>query len=226
VEKAGFRGRLAYDSEIAELHGWNAHDYKADDLARFFDIANKTNFPLLKEELELKNILLNEGIIRERAGNIVEGEGGIISVSRESPDYLRYRFMAHEGFHGLFFIDEDFRNISRRRRENLSAPARRFIISYFDFQQYDTKDEYLLINEFMAHILQQPVDQAARYFGENLPSRLETSWRRTSLPEKDEASNSWPVLASAFTAEAEAFSAYVNRRWTLAAGRVWTLAVR
>ncbi|MDR2370060.1 MAG: hypothetical protein LBD71_01155, partial [Treponema sp.] len=28
VEKAGFRGRLAPDSEIAGLHGWNAHDYR------------------------------------------------------------------------------------------------------------------------------------------------------------------------------------------------------
>jgi hypothetical protein len=46
------------------------------------------------------------------------------------------------------------------------------------------------------------------------------------LPEKDEASNSWPDLALAFHAEAEAFSAYVNRRWSLSAGRVWDIQVR
>ena len=226
VEKAGFRGRLASDREIAALHGWNAHDYRAEDLARFFDIARTTNFPLLDEERELERILLKEGIIRESSAGIAAGRGGIISISRESPDYLRYRFMTHEGFHGLFFIDEDFRNFSRSRWERLPVTAKRFIISFFEYQQYDTKDEYLLINEFMAHILQQPVSQAADYFGRNLPQRLESSWRSTVLPEKNEASGTWPALAAAFTAEAQAFSAYVNQRWGLAAGRVWNLRVR
>ncbi|GHV94330.1 hypothetical protein AGMMS50293_06500 [Spirochaetia bacterium] len=221
TEKAGFRGRLAADEEIAELHGWNAHDYRAVDLARFFDLARKTNFPLLPEERELEGILLKEGIIRPGSGGINAGEGGIISISRESAAYLRNLFLAHESFHGLFFIDEDFRAFSRRRWEQLAPQAKGFIISYFDYQHYDIKDEYLMINEFMAHILQQPVSQAGRYFGETLASRIESSsWRRTVLPEKDEASNSWPALAVAFIKEAEAFSAYVNQRWGLSAGRV------
>jgi len=225
VEKAGFRGRLAVDEEIAELHGWNAHDYRAADLARFFDLARNSGFPLLGEELELERILLNEGIIREEKGGIVEGSGAIISITRESPDYLRYRFMAHEGFHGLFFIDEDFRNFSRRRWEQLSAPAKRFITSFFEYQQYDTKDEYLLINEFMAHVLQQSVSQSTVYFGMALPLLIEPTWRASALPQKDEASGTWPDLAGAFTTEAEAFSAYVRQRWGLAAGRVWSLRI-
>ena len=226
VEKAGFRGRLAHDYEIEELHGWNAHDYRAQDLAQFFDAAKKINFPLLAEERELEKILLNERIIMEEQGSIVPGKGAIISISRESPSYLRYRFMAHEGYHGLFFIDEDFRDFNRRRWDQLSAAARRFIVSYFGFQQYDTRDEYLLLNEFMAHILQQSVSQAAEYFGKQLPERLESTWRSSALPQKDEDSGAWPVLAEAFTDEAQAFSEYVNRRWGLSAGRVWGLRVR
>jgi hypothetical protein len=226
VEKTGFRGRLVADAEIAELHGWNAHDYRAEDLARFFQKAHELNFPLLAEERELEQILLNTGIIRNSGGMIQGGEGGIISISRESPDYLRVRFMAHEGFHGLFFIDEDFRNYSRSRWQQLPAYARRFITSYFGYQQYDTADEYLLINEFMAYILQQPVLQAAFYFGQSLPSQLEGSWRRSDLPEKNPASNSWPTLASTFTHEAEEFSAYVGKRWGLAAGRVHLVSIR
>jgi hypothetical protein len=235
VEKAGFRGRLAPDEEIADLHGWNAHDYKADDLARFFNAARISNFPLSDEEWQLEKILLNEKIIREEAdvksgdiksgGGIAAGTGGIISISRESADYLRWRFMAHEGYHGLFFIDEDFRNFSRRRWEQLPVTAKRFLTAFFEFQQYDIKDEYLLINEFMAHVLQQSVSQAGAYFGQNLPLRLESTWRAGSLPRKDEASGTWPSLASDFTDEAEAFSAYVNQRWGLAAGRVWNLRV-
>jgi len=225
VEKKGFRGRLAPDSEIAELHAWNAHDYRAEDLVRFFQKARDLQFPLLAEERELERILFNADIIRGAdGGKITAGEGGIISISRESNDYLRSLFMAHEGFHGIFFIDEDFRDFSRKRWRQLSAQAKRFIVSYFGYQQYDIADEYLLINEFMGHILQQPASQAGHYFGSTLPSRLETSWRKQDLPPKDEgppgSQGSWPVLAEAFTREAQAFSNYVANRWGLAAGRV------
>ena len=227
VEKAGFRGRLASDTEIAELHGWNAHDYKSDDLAAFFEAARISNFPLLPEEHELQAILVSKGIIRkDSSGAIIPGTGGIISVSRSSQDYLRSLFMAHEGFHGLFFTDEDFRNVSRNRWNSLTREDKVFIKSYFDFQRYDISNEYLMINEFMAHVLQQPAYSAAVYFGETLPRRLETStWRQGILGKKDATSNSWPLLASAFTREAQFFSSYVNKRWGLSGGRVWLMSV-
>jgi hypothetical protein len=135
--------------------------------------------------------------------------------------------MAHEGFHGIFFIDEDFRDFSRRRWEALPSGARRFIVSYFDYQRYDMGDEYLMINEFMAHVLQQPLSQTALYFGKTLASRIDASpWRRTVLPEKDEASGTWPELGLTFLAEAEAFGDYVNKRWGLEPGRVSKTRVR
>ena len=231
VEKAGFRGRLAADSEIASLHGWNAHDYRAEDLAAFFEAARKSNFPLLAEERELESLLLNAGIIRRNAvSEIIPGRGAVISISRESDRVdksLRPRFMTHEGYHGIFFLDSDFRNFSRQRWEIFPAAAKKFLLSFFDFQAYDTKDQYLVVNEFMAHVLQLPVSQIAWYFGEYQPNRMITAspWRRSSLPEKEVAASDgrrhWPEIASAFTAEAEAFSRYVNQRWGFAAGKVW-----
>jgi hypothetical protein len=221
VEKAGFRGRLSSDRELAGLHGWNAHDYRAEDLARFFDAAEKSGFPLLPEERELEAVLFDEGILLRDGDGIKSGEGAVISLSRESPGYLRELFMVHEGFHGLFFIDGAFRDFSRSRWEGLLPPARRFILSFFDYQRYDINDEYLVINEFMAHCLQQPAPRAAVYFGQTLPARLSSSpLRRGDLPPEDGAAGNWPLLARAFRAEAEAFSAYVNERWGFAAGRV------
>ena len=228
AEKAGFRGRLAADREIAGLHGWNAHDYRAETLAAFYGLAEAENFPLLPEELELKKILLDAKIIvRNATGSLVPGEGAIISISRESEEYLRALFMAHEGYHGLYFIDQGFRDFCKQRWENLTQVPRSFILSYFDYQAYDIKDQDLVITEFMAHILQQPVSQAERYFGLTLAGRIDaSSWRRTVLPEKDEASGTWPLLGTAFRLEAEAFSRYVNERWGLAAGRVSRVTVR
>jgi len=233
VEKAGFRGRLASDKEIANLHGWNAHDYRAEDLADFFEAARKAGFPLLAEERELESILLSTGVLkRNSASQIVPGKGAIVSISRESDKTdrsLRSRFIVHECFHGIYFIDEEFRNFSRQRWEIFPPAAKKFILAFFEFQAYDTKDTNLVINEFMAHVLQQPVAQAAWYFGEYQPNRMidASPRRRASLPEREEIAADgkpyWPEIAAAFTAEGEAFSRYVNQRWSLAAGRVWRL---
>jgi hypothetical protein len=87
-------------------------------------------------------------------------------------------------------------------------------------------DPYLVVNEFMAHILQQPSSMSAKYFGETLAGRIsEHEWRHAVLPPKDEAAGNWPELAKAFSAEAAAFSAYVNSRWGLSAGRTWRVRV-
>jgi hypothetical protein len=223
AEKKGFKGSLARDAEIGALHGWNAHDYSGETLSRFFDLAEKSSFPLSDEELALRELLLETGVIERTGGGFSDGGGAVISISRESPDYLRLTFMAHEGFHGIFFIDEDFREFCRRRWDNLDRTARRFIVSYFDFQQYDTGDQYLVLNEFMAHCLQQGVSASGRYFGETLAGRLyeRSPWRRAVLPPKDEAAGNWPDIAESFRVEAAALSAYVRQRWGLAAGRVW-----
>jgi hypothetical protein len=228
VEKAEFRGRLAEDREIANLHGWNAHDYRPQDLSAFFEAARVANFPLLPEERELEALLIKTGILKQDGNGVLgPGEGAIISISRESEDYLRFRLLTHEGFHGLFFIDEDFRNFSRLRWENLSPTAKRFILALFASIAYDVRDTNLMINELMAYCLQQSVSQAPRYFGEIQASRLDAiPFRRGALPPKDEATASWPEIANAFRTEAAAFSAYVNRRWGLAAGQIRRVRVR
>ncbi|MCL1992617.1 MAG: hypothetical protein FWG66_06700 [Spirochaetes bacterium] len=222
VEKRGFRGRLSYDWEIDGLHGWNAHDYRAYDLARFFDLARSIDFPLLEEERILERILLNEGVIIDTGAGIVAGEGAILSISREAPSWLRPLFMVHEAFHGLFFIDEDFQAFTRYRWNNFDPQAQAFIIAYLEWMEYDTSCDFLLMKEFSGYILQQSVAQAARYFGETLPSRIQNlAPYNLSVPPRCEVTGTWPLLAETFTAEAQAFSDYVNARWGFAAGRVW-----
>ncbi|MDR0589651.1 MAG: hypothetical protein LBG25_03810 [Spirochaetaceae bacterium] len=217
VEKKGSAGRLMGDQELAVLHGWNAHDYRAEDLAAFFTAARTKNFPLSPEEEELEIILRKAGILNSSG----PGRGAVLSISRESSDYLRGLFMTHEGFHGLFFIDEEFREFCRRRWEGLAPTAKRFLRSYFDYQGYDVNNTSLVINEFMAHCLQQPVSRVSWYFGEVLAGRInESSWRREVLPPMDESSGTWPDLSLAFTREAEALSSYVNQRWGFTAGRI------
>ena len=229
VEKHGFRGRLSYDHDIAHLHGWNAHNYRAEDLALFFQTAREMNFPLLNEEWELEYMLFMAGILRWDARNgISPGQGAVLSLSRESSHLsLRPRFMAHEAFHGIYFVDQDFRDFSRRRWDAFPDYAKRFLLAYFEIQAYDLTNDYLVVNEFMAHILQFPAASASWYFGEHLPNTLlaRSSAYRASLPARDtltrEGRPYWPELAEVFTRETEVFSAYVFQRWGYSAGRAW-----
>ncbi|MDR1910084.1 MAG: hypothetical protein LBQ35_09260 [Spirochaetaceae bacterium] len=224
VEKAGYRSRLVPDAELAGLHGWNAHDYNAGDLAAFFEAARRSGFPLLPEEAELRDLLLACGVLRLAGGGIAGGEGAALSLSRESPDYLRRRFLVHECYHGLYFLDRDFRDFAARRWEGLEDEARRFFRSYLDSQRYDQDYPYLVINEFMAYCLQQPAGQAGPYFGEFLARQIDgNSWRRAVLPPASlnpDGSRAWPGLGEAFSREARAFSDYVYRRWGFSAGSI------
>ena len=138
VEKAGFQGRLMTDAQLAGLHGWNAHDYSADSLASFFEAVRRTNFSITREERELLNILLDAGILRRNSfSEIVSARGAVISLSRESDRVnrtLRPRFMAHEAFHGIFFVDDDFRNFCRQRWDNFPDFAKNVLLAYFEIQ--------------------------------------------------------------------------------------------
>ncbi|MDR2537001.1 MAG: LysM peptidoglycan-binding domain-containing protein, partial [Treponema sp.] len=211
VERSGVRGQLLTDRQLAHRLDWYAHDYQAEDLAAFFNAAASTRFSLSAEELELRDILLDAGIIRNSQNNrFIAGAGAMISISRESSNELRSRFMVHEGFHGLFFLDKDFRTFSYRRYENLNPQAKRYLLAYFSYLGYDTSYQFLVVNEFMAYVLQQSLTANSDFFGGNVLNAINNRIQVTSLPE----------ILAAFQAEAVAFSAYVGQRWSLAAGRL------
>ena len=225
VEKADFRGTLWYNHEIGHLHGWNAHNYQASDLANFFQTARRTNFPLHEEEWELEAILLRSGVLAlDAAGNLIPGRGAILTLTQESVPALRTRFMAHEVFHGLFFIDADFREFSRDRWEIFPEFGQRFLKTFFAIQEYCLDYEFLLVNEFMGHLLQLPIAQVPWFFGQHVPGRLFREGFAHALPERYEIRDGvrfWPDLSNLFVSEAEVFSRHVYERWGLEAGRVW-----
>ncbi len=164
VEKKGFAGQLHSDEVLADLHGWNAHDYRAEDLAAFFSLAEEGDFPLNRAEKRLRRILLDNGIIHAEADGYTAGEGGIISLSQESSPRLRYLFATHEAYHGLYFASEEYR---RRVSEIWSANderEREFWRLFLDWRNYDVEDEYLLENEFQAYLMQQHLSHVGEYF--------------------------------------------------------------
>ncbi|MEI6388976.1 MAG: hypothetical protein WCQ50_20385 [Spirochaetota bacterium] len=172
VEKKGFKGRLAPDSEIEGLHGWNAHDYRAADLAAFYSAAAAQSFQLGQSETRLRELLSGAGVIRVAGKGFAEGRGALISISRESAPDLRTTFMAHESSHALYFTDPDFRAFVGNLWSSLGKEERWFWTLYFGWMNYETTDEDLMANEFMAYLWQRPPPSVREYFTKTLPSRL------------------------------------------------------
>ena len=172
VEKPGFVGTLVSDENLEGRHGWNAHDYKADDLAAFFSKAERDQFGLNDEELLLKEILLKNGVILREEGGYGEGRGVVLSVSRETLPNWRYRFLTHECLHSIFFTSEDYRNDIDEVFSGLNPDETEFWKKLLDYRGYDVKNRYLLVNEFMAYMLQQPEQEAVDYFKTFMYKRL------------------------------------------------------
>ncbi|MBQ1822749.1 MAG: hypothetical protein II123_04840, partial [Lachnospiraceae bacterium] len=80
VEKNGYKGTLVSDDFVREKHGYNAHDYKGDDIARFFNLVNEKNFRINAREKMLRQILLDNGIILNNGDGTYSGGKGAVWV--------------------------------------------------------------------------------------------------------------------------------------------------
>jgi hypothetical protein len=164
VEKKGFRGRLVSPEEVKNRHGYNAHDYRAEDLARFFTLADAGMTSLSPEETLLRRILLDNQIIREGEEGFLPGRGSVLSISRGSPPALRRHLLTHECMHGVFFSSPDYRAACENVWNSLSAAEQDFWELFLDWQGYDITDSLLVVNEFQAYMLQQPGQGLHYYF--------------------------------------------------------------
>jgi hypothetical protein len=166
VEKKGSAGELLPNEALEKRHGWNAHDYRSEDLARFFTEAQRQKFPLNDEEYMLRDILEENIIIApDEAGGWKGVDGGFLSLSRESSDRLRYLFLVHEGYHGLFFSSKPFRDRVFSYWDTLSTEEQDFWRIFLDWKRYNVlQDNYLLVNEFMAYLMQQDRSRVDSYF--------------------------------------------------------------
>lgn len=167
AEKTGYRGTLVRDEILQNKHGYNAHDYSAETLAAFFTKAQKENFRLNAKEYQLCDILLANKVIEKDGSGYKSGRGAVISISQNSASWLRGRFIAHEGWHGIFFTDEKFRNTVTAVYYTMDQTSLEFLKKFWHTQadlDYDMNDAYLVHNEFMAYLMQQPLSGVADYF--------------------------------------------------------------
>ncbi|NOY08974.1 MAG: hypothetical protein GXP33_09045 [Spirochaetes bacterium] len=172
VEKKGFAGTIPDEKKITNLHGYNAHDYRAADLAGFFNKAGQDNIGLIPAEELLKKILIKNGIIKVKGDNIVAGTGGLISISQNSSAILRKLLLTHESFHGIFFSVPGYRKSCFKVWDMLSDTEKKFWKLFLDWKKYDINNKYLVVNEFQAYLFQQRERDAVRYFGDYIIPKM------------------------------------------------------
>lgn len=155
VEKARHAGAIESPAALKGIHGYNAHDYRADDLARFFTTAEKQGISLTPGEEELARLLLENAILRKTDAGFAAGDGAVISIARTSAPVLRNLLLTHECFHGAFFALPAFRDAAQSEWASLSAVEKQVWLGFLASRDYNTRDSYLVVNEFQSYLLQQ-----------------------------------------------------------------------
>jgi hypothetical protein len=219
VEKKGYKGTLLSNAELKGKHAWNAHDYRAYDLAEFFNLVAQRNFTIYPEEALLRNLLISRGIlIQDEDGALYPGQGAVLSISRESSDALRYRFFVHESSHGIYFISFEYREFVRTLWESLHEEDREMWRFFLGWYGYDPEEEDLMINEFQAYLMQQSSDEAPGYFGPRMSSLAGKYPAQRMLLERGIGADS-----AGFQIWAEVLEDWLAEKWGLKAGNFFPL---
>ena len=217
VEKNGFAGRVLTNEELVGKFGWNAHDYRAEDLATFFNRIDDNE--LNREELILRSLLLSEGVISTTSGKFTAGGGGIISISRESAPGQRDTLIHHEGYHGVFFSDEEYRNEVQAIWAGLDPKERLFWRRLLENMTYSGDSETLLVNEFQSYINQQSESEVGHYFLEHVVPRF-----KNGAPQyADFIEDVIATFPDTFEHSAAALSGAVYRSTGMIAGSLYSL---
>lgn len=215
-EKKGYRGKILTDEQLGAMHGYNAHDYSARSIAKFFTAVDKKKIKITEKENLLRDIALHNGLIEKTENGYKELTGAVISISQESPLWLRRNLANHELWHGLYFTDEDFQKKCAEIYDDINDKSRAFVTGYWASQDtlgYDQNDDDLLRNELMAYIMQQSKSNVAPYFV-HLANRGSVMAAIPRLCEWVREND-----GAAFTDIAKTFDEYARSKWHLNCGR-------
>lgn len=184
IEKKDFIGSIYSLDELENEKGWNGHDYDAEDLARFFNKVNFEGHTITGGEEILLDILLKNGLLSYTKRGYRSNGGAVVSCSRSSYYNHRNTILRHEAFHGLFFTSPKFRSVVSDVWKSLDYQSKTIWKMYLEVLDYNTKDEELVMNEFMAYMLQQSEDETYIYMNDIVWFRL---W--DNFPDKRERIN-------------------------------------
>jgi uncharacterized tellurite resistance protein B-like protein len=163
VEKAGLpRERVLADAELdaairqsgdTKESYYYGHDYRAADMARFFAVADRDGVVLNTEEMRLRALLMQQGMLAPGAVSAlitIPPETGASAIDAAA----RATILRHELSHGLYFTDKAYAAYALKFWETrLSDTQRAGFRGFLGNEGYDTANEDLMLNEAQAYLV-------------------------------------------------------------------------
>ncbi len=151
------------------------HDYRASALLRFFTLMQERGITANPEEQRLKSILIEQGFMLRDGDQLSLSlpEQALVTITalqRDDPatlvdetvdEGLRDTILRHELSHGEYFTNQAYRDFCTRFwHEELNETERQRFRRYLRQQDYDSKNEDLMINEMQAYLIHTPDPRA------------------------------------------------------------------
>ena len=177
------RDRVLGDDELARFikQGGDSpetfyfgHDYPAEALARFFTLAVNQQVRLNELELRLGNLLLSSKLLKEQNDRLLAGDERqalvtFTALQKDDPGtkadesvdtQRRITILRHELSHGEFFTNAAYRAHCWTFWQGLTDEERKLFREFLVKQDYDPRNEELMVNEGQAFLMHTP-DQRA-----------------------------------------------------------------
>jgi len=149
------------------------HDYQAEAVAKFFNLAVLQQVRLNADELRLRNLLLEANLLREEGGQMVANPGhqAIVTFTALQADrpqtsvdeavdaQRREAILRHELSHGEFFTNVNYRDHCWTFWQQLTDSDRSLLRKFLAGQGYDPHNESLMVNEAQAFLIHTPDDR-------------------------------------------------------------------
>lgn len=153
VTEAELDRLIAETGQPAELY-YLGHNYRGEDLARFFALLTRQGLPRRPEEARI------EAWLAEMRRQVPDGEVALITIPRVGgvvDASAREAILRHEVAHGFYFVDPAFAGYVRRSwTERFPSAVRQAFRRFLAAEGYDVTNEDLVINEAMAYLLFTP----------------------------------------------------------------------
>jgi hypothetical protein len=161
IEKADMpRDRVVTESELdAHIRAtggdpdayYYGHDYRAADLARFFQLAAQQKIPLNPRETWLHGTLDHEGWLAPEANGALISIPGVTGAIDAASRTTIFR---HELSHAVYFTDPAYVALTKHFwNDMLTDTERAAMRAFLGKDGYDTRDEDLMANEGQAYLI-------------------------------------------------------------------------
>ncbi len=178
------RDRVLGDAELATYlaaAGTSAetlyfgHDYRAADVARFFNLVRAGGIALNPDEVAVRGALIGHRFMQltDSGYQAIPPDQALVSVVQLQADDpatpadetvdpgLRATILRHELSHGVFFTDRAYREYCERFwRQFLSSGERELFRRFLSSAGYDPANEPVMINEAQAFLMHTPAARA------------------------------------------------------------------